>query len=562
MAIEELNIEELEQQLSSTQLIPEENPYYWHFRDIKDVLTDEDEDSKLHRGFFKNLGKLAAAGVFAGVVSAVPATVITMATPSKGALGPLPSNEITPTRDNALTVKLTADLSLVKPLKGQDGVGAKIVPQEIPDINLTSPESLAAILGGFGDGKEVIKEGENAVWQHWKGVWEASTLAAVGLMSILYYSHGPTRRAELAEKVFSTPSILGALSLCLLLSNMNIDPWNSAAAAEARNTPGDSLFKGTPFEGAYFKGKLGDDARDVLSVAINLWRETNSSYDELMNDYEEMKKIAPLLTARPGTKTTVLAANLKCNTFMNRFMRRIYEDTNADALFITADSITGSIDKLDEFCTNALGSALRDKLTAITDGNHANKNTAKLEIKNGLMVLDGKAVDVSVFRAIGVSDEFNSVYGVPSNPDTQFRINQIQGEELSDAACADGNVAVVAGPNREITDPTLKSGCAKLGLGGDRATGIIWIKTTEDGPGKGGYVPLEIGANSGGVLDGQLTLGELKAPATFVIDQTDETTNELLYRQVITFFPGGGVSFSAIEAPKPPEITPPLVFAN
>jgi len=562
MAIEELNIEELEQQLPVAELTPEEHPYYWHFRDIKDVLSAEDEDSKLHRRLFKNLGKLAATGFVAGIVGAVPATIITLATPSKGALGPLPSNEITPTRDNTLTVKLTADLSLVKPLKGEDGAGAKIVPQEIPDLNLTSPEGLAAIFGGFGDGKEVIKEGENAVWQHWKGLWEASTIATIGLMTILYYSHGTARRAEIAEKVFSTPTYLGALSLCLLLNNMNINLWDTAAAAKARNTPGDSLFIGTPFEGAYFKGKLGDDARDLLTTAINLWRETNSSYDELMNDYEEMKKISPLLIAKPGTKTTVLAANLKCNTFMNRFMRRIYDDTNADALFITADNVTGSIDKLDEFCINAQGSALRDKLTAITDGNHATQNIAELEIKNGLLVLDGKAVDVSVIRAIGVSDEFNSVYGIPSNPDTQMKINQIQGKKLSDAACADGNVEDVAGPNREITDPTLENGCAKLGLGGDRATGIVWIKTTEDGPGKGGYVPLELGANSGGVLDGQVTLGELKAPATFVIDQTDEATGKLLYRQVITFFPGGGVSFSAIEALKPPDSIDSTVSAN
>lgn len=489
----------------------------------------------------KILGRVAAFGALAAFGGATSSVMAAHYLETPTTLGP-----------NEATIRLTADSNqtldvglgkIIKPLDNTPfGAGVYLDIGEVPldqdaGSETLSTDALIDRYAGFFANPD--RDGETAK-DALVGRMEDTAIAG-GLVTLfgslgLYSVVGAARRKELLEH--APRKLQASLAAVTLLFTM-VPAETAHAIPEA--PPANPIFKDTPLEGAYVTGQLLTALTDsIVPKVIEKVRENKQFYDKLEENLRLALEDGGLLTSATGTITLMHTSDKHCNMNINKPLGVIAKWADVDHVIDTGDSVLGGT-PLDAVCTDSNNYYLKKYDRIVVEGNHRSPDTVKREQKHGARVLDGKVVEVDHVRYLGGPNQTISLFGSQVQPVGE-ESNADMGHRLAEAACNDPRgVDVFVGATPDAVRETLERGCANLALVGGRVEKFEQISALN-----GRQIPTYRVGTTGGVRDGELTMGPLLNPATVALIQLDKITRKPLRQQTITFNPDMSVIIGKI----------------
>lgn len=222
-----------------------------------------------------------------------------------------------------------------------------------------------------------------------------------------------------------------------------------------------------------------DDIEELQSVQIStgsatrggvtLIESASETYRASQEFYGDMRDRVPkiaddLHTPEEGQTVAVLVSDRHDNIGMDPVVADVARAAGAEVLIDAGDD-TSTGGEWEAFSVNSMARAFEDFEKVAVAGNHDTGTFVAEALSDaGFEVLDGEPVEVAGIRFLGASDPRSSGltagYGAESGSIVE------QGEQLTDAACEDGDVSTVLVHSPTTGEPIAKSGCVDLVLSG------------------------------------------------------------------------------------------------
>ena len=233
--------------------------------------------------------------------------------------------------------------------------------------------------------------------------------------------------------------------------------------------PIDSVFPELPADEVLDNVEIAEGAstsgsRAVVEGALSTYRTSVSFYGRLARTAAKTEVRAPL----QGETTALVVTDRHDNIGMDPVARAIADQAGARILIDLGDD-TSNGGSWETFSINSLAREFRDFDIVSVAGNHDTGSTVRTQMQDKrFTVLDGKPVTVDGIRFLGSSDPRSSglTAGYNGNESDNSAAIQRQDEELTKAACDDGNVSVIAVHAPSSASTAAASGCADLVLSG------------------------------------------------------------------------------------------------
>lgn len=212
------------------------------------------------------------------------------------------------------------------------------------------------------------------------------------------------------------------------------------------------------------EGASTSGSKAIVEGALSTYRDSVSFYGKLAKQAESAIVRTPL----EGETTALVVTDRHDNIGMDPVARAIAEQAQATMLIDLGDD-TSSGQSWETFSLNSLAREFDGFDIVSVAGNHDTGPTIRQQMEDkGFTVLDGKPVTVAGVRFLGSSDPRSSglTHGYDGDESDNIAAIQSQDSELTEAACADGQVNVIAVHSPSSAKQAAASGCADLVLSG------------------------------------------------------------------------------------------------
>ncbi|MCW2748350.1 MAG: metallophosphoesterase, partial [Nocardioidaceae bacterium] len=195
------------------------------------------------------------------------------------------------------------------------------------------------------------------------------------------------------------------------------------------------------------------------------------TYQNSVTFYGKMRDKAKLVTLRQpeeGEVTAVVVTDRHDNIGMDPVVKAVADVAGATMMFDLGDD-TSTGGAWEGFSINSLAKEFRDRKVVAVAGNHdTGPSVVKSMKKHGFTVLEGKPVDVEGIRFLGASDPRSSglTAGYQGELSDSNKAIAQEDADLTDVACADGEISTVLVHSPASAKKLAASGCVSLILSG------------------------------------------------------------------------------------------------
>ena len=374
---------------------------------------------------------------------------------------------------------------------------------------------------------------------------------------------GYTRRRELAYRLSRKTWTAVAAYLVLGATVMTITVTQSRQRTEAEPGRTTAVLAGTPLEDARITGRLAGVIDTYGSELIGVYEKNQNFYagaDAALRDaFAARKQIteagdeksipfraqaSTVLQAAQENQTpeedliTILqVSDLHCNVGMAPLIKSAAQEVGAKIVVNTGDTTINGTD-IERFCVQSFAKALPHGAVMVqSDGNHDSSLTSKQARDAGVVVLDGKVVEVAGVRFLGDSDPRATRIGQGSTLVGEENYAD-RGARLASVACepgADADILAIHTP--AVGTPVMASGCVPVQLSGHFHKRI--------GPLYEGEGVRYVNSSSAGAIEGNVTIGPLKGTAEMTVFRFDLGTRRIVDLQIIAITPQGTATVGA-----------------
>ena len=499
-------------------------------------ITHEGSISRLHRVGVA-CGKLAALGcVIAG--SGVASAFLL---PAETSFGPHEA-EVELTVDGNATFDLGPIGSIIKPLNGSNGLGARITIGEVPMDGQESDvresidvEEYARVLSNFKGDVDAVKAD---LFSH-----AAKFGMYGGAGSILLYGLvGARRRKELIDKIDGARPKAGIIGMASLNIVTAACVGMASASTASELVAVDSAFAGTPLEGTYLTGNLlpkliNTYGRDVMDRL----RENDDFYDEVVANLGVAFEDSRTLEPHRDYPTMLFYTDLHCNVGMARVIGETARLSGAMIVADGGDTTMGGT-AYEEFCVNILGNELPRSDRVGSGGNHDGEETEQQMRRNNFSVLNGEVVEIEGLRILGDDDPMRSDFGMALRQEQDETLEQLS-ERLADTACSDERgVDILLVHVQQAAQESLARGCVNTVLSGHTHNEEI---TTEPDV-YGNTVFQLVGDNASGAKRDRPSMGPIETSTALYSIRFSKESGRVLAYQTVTINPDASVEIGDV----------------
>ncbi|MDR2566637.1 MAG: metallophosphoesterase [Bifidobacteriaceae bacterium] len=483
-------------------------------------------------------------------------------------------------------------------------VGARVVVGPIPaDLATSSIPSVATLAGDLTEYGQaylgidqtlrqavigLLRDGLMRAGILWAGAMIASVLVRLAL--------GRARRTQLRmwagrHKRATLGAVAGVMVAGLCLGG------GVVAAAQPRNEPpGEPLLKGTPLEGAYLTGRLGQVISQYGAAAVKAYEDNVAFYDKAAANVEaafadqalaatgrveatgsaapspesaspaEDAEGAEGASASPGSaspepsptppwlrgkgpygtlRPVLFFSDLHCNVGMARVLGAAARGLGTQVVLDGGDTTMDGT-AVERYCIDQIAAALPPEATWVSVlGNHDTLETAKQEKAAGATVLEGQVVTVAGLRILGDADPTHTEVAAGTSLRGEEDLTDVAAR-LADVACADKPVDLLLVHRPVMAMAALERGCVPAAV-----TGHMHSRANPRVVGRGVFYTQ---ASTGRDNAETTNLGPLGSPAEMTILLFD-AEGHLAAWQLLTVKPDASAKLSGIKAwpelPKP-----------
>lgn len=280
------------------------------------------------------------------------------------------------------------------------------------------------------------------------------------------------------------------------------------------------------------EGATTSGSKAIVEGALSTYQDSVKFYGELADQARSVIVRTPL----EGETTALVVTDRHDNIGMDPVARAIAEQAQASMLIDLGDD-TSSGQSWETFSINSLAREFRGFDVVSVAGNHDTGPTIRKQMEDkDFTVLDGKPVTVDGIRFLGSSDPRSSglTAGYSGNESDNIAAIRSQDTKLTQAACDDGNVNVIAVHSPSSAKEAAKSGCADLVLSGHlhRQVGPVVVPVVNGRS----TVTLTTGSTGGAVYAFALGSKLRRSAQVTIVTFKDGAPVGL---QPVTFEPGG-----------------------
>ncbi|MEJ7634916.1 metallophosphoesterase [Aeromicrobium sp.] len=240
-------------------------------------------------------------------------------------------------------------------------------------------------------------------------------------------------------------------------------------ADDAAWVPIDSVFPELPTDAVLDKVEIAEGAstsgsRALVQGALETYRTSVAFYGKLAKSAATAEVRAPLA----AETTALVVTDRHDNIGMDPVARAIADRAGASLLIDLGDDTSNGA-SWEAFSLNSLAREFRDFEIVSVAGNHDTGGTVSKQMEDkGFTVLDGEPVMVDGIRFLGNSDPRSSglTAGYNGNESDNIAAIRAQDTELTELACEDGEISVIAVHSPSSAKRAAASGCADLVLSG------------------------------------------------------------------------------------------------
>jgi predicted phosphodiesterase len=300
-----------------------------------------------------------------------------------------------------------------------------------------------------------------------------SAILAVLVAMLAWRAIGPDRRRSILAaartprrgQVLATAGVvvatIGALALLAAPERPHTD--------QTAWVPIGSVFPELPADPVLDKVQVAEGAstrggRALVEGALATYRASVSFYGKLAVSASTVDVRTPLT----GETTALVVTDRHDNIGMDPVARAVADRAEARLLIDLGDDTSNGA-SWETFSVNSLAREFEDFDIVSVAGNHDTGSTVRKQMEDkGFTVLSGEPVTVDGIRFLGSSDPRSSGLTAGYNGAELDNISAIrkQDEELTKAACDDGDVGVIAVHSPSSASKAAGSGCADLVLSG------------------------------------------------------------------------------------------------
>lgn len=292
-------------------------------------------------------------------------------------------------------------------------------------------------------------------------------------------------------------------------------------------------------EGASTRG-----SKAIVEGALSTYRTSVEFYGKLAEKAETVSVRTPL----EGETTALVVTDRHDNIGMDPVARAVADQAEATMLIDLGDD-TSSGQSWETFSLNSLAREFEGFDIVAVAGNHDTGPTIINQMREkDFTVLDGNPVTVAGVRFLGSSDPRSSglTAGYDGDESDNIAAIQAQDDELTQTACEDGDVSVIAVHSPSSAKKAAASGCADLVLSGHlhRQVGPETIAGLNGRP----TTTLSTGSTGGAVYAFALGSKLRRSAQVTIVTFSDGVPVGL---QPVTFEPGGIIEvaeYAPIEA--------------
>ncbi len=297
-------------------------------------------------------------------------------------------------------------------------------------------------------------------------------LVAVGVVG-LWRAVGPERRGQLLRGVrrprprlvVTAIAAAGTTLAALVLVAVPDRPRHDATDWSALR----SVFPGVPADPLLDTVEVADTAsaqgsKALVEGAVKTYQESQKFYGRLA----VTAATTPVRVPEDGETTALVVTDRHDNIGMDPVARAVADRARASLLIDLGDD-TSTGGRWEGFSLNSLAREFRGVPVVAVAGNHDTGGFVRQQMRDkGFRVLSGEPVTVEGIRFIGSSDPRSSGLTAGYSGDESDNIAAIrqQDDELTEAACADGEVGVAAVHSSASAKKLAASGCVDLVLSG------------------------------------------------------------------------------------------------
>jgi predicted phosphodiesterase len=212
------------------------------------------------------------------------------------------------------------------------------------------------------------------------------------------------------------------------------------------------------------EGASTEGSQALVQGALSTYRTSVAFYGKLAVSAAS----ADIRTPRTGESTALVVTDRHDNIGMDPVAREIADRARARMLIDLGDD-TSNGGTWETFSINSLAREFRDFDVVSVTGNHDTGPTVRKQMEDkGFTVLDGEPVEVGGVRFLGSSDPRSSglTAGYTGDASDNSAAIRAQDDELTQAACDDGEVTVIAVHSPSSAKRAAASGCVDLVLSG------------------------------------------------------------------------------------------------
>jgi len=205
-------------------------------------------------------------------------------------------------------------------------------------------------------------------------------------------------------------------------------------------------------------------SKALVEGALATYRTSVEFYGKLALTAATVNVRTPL----EGEKTAIVVTDRHDNIGMDPVVRAVADRARARMLIDLGDDTSNGA-SWEAFSINSLAREFRGFDIVSLTGNHDTGPYVAKQMKDkGFTLLGGEPVDVDGVRFLGSSDPRSSglTAGYTGNESDNIAAIRSQDDELTQAACEDGGVNVIAVHGPSSARQAAKSGCADLVLSG------------------------------------------------------------------------------------------------
>ena len=353
------------------------------------------------------------------------------------------------------------------------GINITLGDSEVTDLNALLARD--AVIASHPQG-EIAALGSAVVSMLVEAVLRALGVALLAVLGVVlaWRAVGPDRRRALRSaarrprprQVVGAAAVgvvaLGALVLVAVPERQRAEtPTEWAALGTVfPELPSDEVLDTVQIaEGASTSG-----GKALVEGALATYRESVSFYGDLAVKAKTVDVRTPL----EGETTAVVVTDRHDNIGMDQVARAIADRAGATTLIDLGDDTSNGA-SWEAFSINSLAREFRGLDVVAVAGNHdQGKSVVKQMRDKGFEVLSGEPVTVDGIRFLGSSDPRSSglTAGYNGNESDNIAAVRAQDKALTEAACKEGDIGVIAVHSPSSARRAAASGCADLVLSG------------------------------------------------------------------------------------------------